>query len=153
MPNLEREMISLHTAQVERQGGDFVVRIPEQFVADGEIDAGDSYRVGLYPSPKESRPRHPPIKSVERSSSSIRDGGRGRRTQHREDTEPPVEEGDVMEVEIENIGEQGDGIAKTEEGFAVIVPGSAVGDELEVKVTKVKPNFAFADIVEELTPV
>ena len=61
------------------------------------------------------------------------------------DQEPPVSEGDTREVTIENIGSQGDGIARVERGFVVIVPGVDVGDELTVEITDVKDTVAFAE--------
>ncbi len=54
----------------------------------------------------------------------------------------PVREGDVVEVEIEDVGSEGDGIAKVE-GFTIFVPDTEAGDEVEVRITDVKPRFAF----------
>ncbi len=59
----------------------------------------------------------------------------------------PVEEGEVYDVTIEDIARQGDGIARVE-GFVVFVPGTKVGDEVQIKVERVLPKFAFASVVE-----
>ncbi|WP_440954051.1 TRAM domain-containing protein [Methanosarcina sp. Mfa9] len=59
----------------------------------------------------------------------------------------PVEEGEVYDVTIEDIARQGDGIARVE-GFVVFVPGTKVGDEVQIKVERVLPKFAFASLVE-----
>jgi 23S rRNA (uridine2552-2'-O)-methyltransferase len=59
----------------------------------------------------------------------------------------PVRKGDILDVLIESTGKSGDGVAMIE-GFAVIVRGSRPGDKLRVKIEAVKPNFAFADILE-----
>ena len=59
----------------------------------------------------------------------------------------PVRKGDMLDVTIESTGRSGDGVAMVE-GFAVIVRGSREGERLRVKVDAVKPNFAFADILE-----
>ena len=58
----------------------------------------------------------------------------------------PVKEGDEVEVEIESVGEKGDGIAKIE-GFVLFVPGTKVGDHVKVRVTRVLRKVGFADVV------
>jgi len=56
----------------------------------------------------------------------------------------PVREGDVFTVDIEDVGEEGDGVASVE-GFTLFVPGAEAGDTVEVEVTDVKPRFGFAE--------
>jgi 23S rRNA (uridine2552-2'-O)-methyltransferase len=56
----------------------------------------------------------------------------------------PVRAGDELEVEIEDVGREGDGIAKVE-GFTLFVDGAAEGETLRIRVTDVKPRFAFAE--------
>ena len=59
----------------------------------------------------------------------------------------PVRRGDVLNVQIEYLGKSGDGVAMVE-GFAIIVRKAQQGEKLRIKVDAVKPNFAFADILE-----
>lgn len=59
----------------------------------------------------------------------------------------PVEEGETYDVTIEDIARQGDGIARIE-GFVVFVPNTSVGDEVQIKIERVLPKFAFSTIVE-----
>jgi len=59
----------------------------------------------------------------------------------------PVRKGDILDVEIESVGRSGDGVAIVE-GFAIIVRKSKPGERLQVRVEAVKPNFAFADVVD-----
>ena len=59
----------------------------------------------------------------------------------------PVEEGEVYDVTIQDIARQGDGIARIE-GFVVFVPNTSVGDEVQIKIERVLPKFAFSTIVE-----
>ena len=58
-----------------------------------------------------------------------------------------MSEGDTRTVTIETTGDQGDGIARIEHGYVVIVPGSVPDDELTVEINVVKENFAIAEIV------
>jgi predicted RNA-binding protein with TRAM domain len=61
---------------------------------------------------------------------------------------PPVREGEVLEVEIEAVGEKGDGIAR-KDGFVLFVPGVKEGDRVKVKVTRVLRKVGFAEVVGE----
>ena len=60
-----------------------------------------------------------------------------------------MEVGETRYVDIEDIGKQGDGIARVERGYVIIVPGTEVGDRVKVEVAEVKPNFAVGETIEE----
>ncbi|MFB6175208.1 MAG: TRAM domain-containing protein [Candidatus Nanohalobium sp.] len=64
-----------------------------------------------------------------------------------QDYDKPVSEGDIVELEIEDLGSKGDGIARVE-GFVVFVPGGEVDESYEVEITSVGRKFAFGEIVE-----
>jgi 23S rRNA (uridine2552-2'-O)-methyltransferase len=59
----------------------------------------------------------------------------------------PIRTGDELDVEIVDMGSEGDGIAKVE-GFTLFVDGVETGDSLRVEVTDVKPRYAFAEPLE-----
>jgi 23S rRNA (uridine2552-2'-O)-methyltransferase len=59
----------------------------------------------------------------------------------------PVRKGDILGVLIESTGKSGDGVAMIE-GFAIFVRKAMIGEELRVKIEAVKPNFAFAEVLE-----
>jgi predicted RNA-binding protein with TRAM domain len=58
----------------------------------------------------------------------------------------PVKVGDELEIEIEAVGEKGDGLAK-KDGFVLFVPGVQAGDKVKVKVTRVLRKVGFAEVV------
>jgi len=58
----------------------------------------------------------------------------------------PVKIGDELDVEIESVGEKGDGIAK-KEGFVIFVPGTQKGDKVRVRITKVFRKVGFGEVV------
>jgi 23S rRNA (uridine2552-2'-O)-methyltransferase len=58
----------------------------------------------------------------------------------------PVREGDRVDVEIVDIGDEGDGIANVED-FTLFVSDVEEGEELTVEVTDLKPRYGFADPV------
>ncbi|MGM0605756.1 MAG: 23S rRNA (uridine(2552)-2'-O)-methyltransferase [Halobacteriota archaeon] len=61
----------------------------------------------------------------------------------------PVRPGEEIDVEIVDVGSEGDGIATVEE-FTVFVPGSDTGETHRVRITDVKPRFAFAESIDEV---
>ncbi|MBS3816587.1 MAG: TRAM domain-containing protein [Candidatus Thermoplasmatota archaeon] len=60
---------------------------------------------------------------------------------------PPVEEGETYKVKIEDIGKEGDGVAKVE-NFVVFVPDTDVGDEVEIEITRVLRTLAFGEVAD-----
>jgi len=58
----------------------------------------------------------------------------------------PVKVGDELDVEIEAVGEKGDGLAK-KDGFVLFVPGVQAGDKVKVRVTRVLRKVGFAEVV------
>ena len=64
--------------------------------------------------------------------------------------ETPVQEGETRTVTIDTLGDQGDGIARIEHGFVLIVSDAQPDDELVIEVESVQSNVAFATIVERL---
>jgi predicted RNA-binding protein with TRAM domain len=59
-----------------------------------------------------------------------------------------VREGETVRLRIEGIGDRGDGHARVGPGYVVVVPGSVVGQQPLVRVTTVRENVAFAEVVE-----
>lgn len=60
----------------------------------------------------------------------------------------PVEEGKVYDVKIEDMGREGDGLARIE-NFVVFVAGTKVGDQVKVRITKVLRRMAIGELVKE----
>jgi len=131
---LSEELRCLFSGRIERRDGRYVVEVPERELSLGDLEEGNVYRVAL-------------LAGADGDAGTGRESG-DRRDSDREVPTPPVEEGDVREVEIVDIGEQGDGIAKVERGYVVIVPGGEIGDEETVEITTVMDNYAIGEIAE-----
>ncbi len=58
---------------------------------------------------------------------------------------------DLVELSIIDITDEGNGVGKID-GFAVFVPGTAIGDRLRVKLVKIQKNFAYGIVEEILSP-
>jgi len=113
----------LFTAELQRtDDGQYVIPVPENELALGTLDPQETYQVSVaHVDAVTDRPA------------------------------APVEVGDERTVEIETIGEQGDGIARVERGFVIIVPETEVGERVRVEITDVKQSVAFATVLERIS--
>ncbi len=59
---------------------------------------------------------------------------------------------DIITVKIEDLSSEGLGIGHTEEGMAIFVKDSVIGDLVSVKIMKMKKTYAFGRLVSILTP-
>ena len=125
----------LFSATVEERGDSYVVEVPKQEVRLGDLQQGETYRVAVLPSPSDGE-----INDTETEPERVRGAPK-----------PPVEEGEQRTVEIEDIGDQGDGITRVERGFVVIVPDTEQGERVTVEITDVRENVAFAEVVKRVS--
>ena len=63
--------------------------------------------------------------------------------------QPPVTEGETLQLDIEDVGDQGDGLTRVGPGYVVFVPDTEIGQQPLVRIETVRGNFAFAEVVEE----
>ena len=125
------ELLCLFSAAVTAEDDRYVVEVPKREVQSGSVAAGDTYRVALISADIESN-----------------DGSTTTETPP-DQPQPPVEPGETRYVEIEDIGKQGDGIARVERGYVIIVPETEIGERVKIEVTEVKSNFAVGEILDE----
>lgn len=126
------KLLCLFSAEVRAEEDNYVVEIPRREVETGEIDAGDTYRVALI--------------ERETDTGQSKESGSGSGTPP--EPQPPVEINETRYVEIEDIGKQGDGIARVERGYVIIVPDAEVGERVKIEISEVKSNFAVGEIIE-----
>jgi predicted RNA-binding protein with TRAM domain len=131
MVDISDSLQCLFTASVTEQDESYQIEIPREEVEQGELDIGEYYRVGVLTHTAAASPN-----GSSDASPKIYPQG------------PPVDEGEVREVTIETLGEEGDGIAKIERGYIIIVDGGQPGETVTVDVHTVRENVAFAEIVE-----
>jgi len=128
---ISNKLLCLFSAEVTQDGDRYTVEVPKREVETGSIDPSRSYRVALI-----------------RADEPGTDEETGE-TGPPSEPQPPVEPGEIRYVEIEDIGKQGDGIARVERGYVIIVPDAEIGERVKVEITEVKSNFAVGQIIEE----
>ncbi|MFC4360592.1 TRAM domain-containing protein [Halobium salinum] len=136
MVEISDSLQCLFSASVSEQDDSYLIEIPRQEIESGNISPDELYRIGILTHESVSQSARENPESSQRVGSRQQQG-------------PPVDEGDVIEVEIETLGEQGDGIAKVDRGYVIIIDGGQPGETLAVEVHTVRDNVAFADIVAE----
>lgn len=119
----------LFSGTLEDRNGSYVIEVPKQELQLGDVEPGETYRVALLPAAQ-------PATATSDSNQTETTAG------------PPVAEGDIREVEIETLGEQGDGIARIDQGYVVIASGTEVGETVRVVLTEVQDNVGFADVID-----
>jgi predicted RNA-binding protein with TRAM domain len=144
----------LFETSLERDGDRYVVPIPADLVESGGLSTTEPYRVALVSSDETTRTGRstddPARRQLTRSAEPDADDGQGRTgvgsSEH--GRQPPVDPGDVRSVTIDTLGDRGDGLARVERGFVVIVPGTEPGDRVDVEITEVRETVAFAEPVD-----
>jgi len=112
-------------------GGDLAVKVFDgRDLDDLEADVDDRFEYVRQVRPDASRD----------ASSELYLVGKNRLT-------APIRPGEELDVEIVDVGDEGDAIAKVE-GFTVFVPGGTIGERVRVRVTDVKPRYGFAELIE-----
>jgi predicted RNA-binding protein with TRAM domain len=133
MVEIPDQLECLFSTSIDQQGDSYRIEIPRSELEQGTIASGETYRVAII----SGTPRSDRVSSSESDSDSS--------TQQ----SPPVGPGDVREVTIESLGDQGDGIAKIDRGYVVIVPDTHPGDELTIEIEQTRENVAFARVRDD----
>ena len=64
----------------------------------------------------------------------------------------PLQKNQLLTLRIERLSSDGSGVAHSPEGEAVFVPGTAPGDEAQVRIVKDCGRYAFGILDKLLTP-
>jgi predicted RNA-binding protein with TRAM domain len=101
----------------------------------GDLEVDEAYRIAVLPS-----------RTTSESTTTDTDPQPKQVSQT-----PPVEKGEQRTVEIEDIGDQDDGITCVERGFVVIVPDTKQSERVTIEITDVRENVAFAEVVDRVS--
>lgn len=128
---LDDSLLTVFSATIGERDGTPVIEVPDRELDLGTLSTGDTYRIALLETqgtaektPSQNRQKKPPSESG-----------------------PPVTEGEQLDVEIEDVGEQGDGVARVGPGYIIFVPETDLGDRVTIEITKTLENFGFAEVV------
>jgi len=137
-------LLCLFTAQIQEHEDAYQIQVPKREIELGEIAPEATYRVAVMPS--KTQTEHTTDDETGSEAGDTADGSNAR-TQ-RTAQEPPVDVGETRTVEIDSIGDQGDGIARVDRGYVLIIPDTEVGDSVTVRIENTTENVAFAEVVD-----
>lgn len=144
MTEISDRLRLLFETSIEERDDRYVVSIPNELVENGTVSDGESYRIALLSAEE-------PESDSASKSETTRFESPDSVPEPTHEQGPPVTEGETRSVSIDTLGDQGDGIAKVERGFIVIVPGTKPGDRLDVEITDVQETVAFAEPISDAT--
>lgn len=168
---ISKDLRCVFSAEIDERDGAYVIEIPGREMELETLREGEVYRVAVLARESddrvdgtdqsadgvESATGESPQPSATSSTSTARsEGNRHADESSRDDSiggdapEPPVDRGDEVTVDIEGIGDQGDGIARVDRGYVIIVPDTEKGERVRIRVTSVKQNVAFAEVVDRV---
>ena len=136
MVEIPERLECLFTASPDQDASSYSIEIPEEELDTGTISVDETYRVVILETHQSQETTNTDMDTESQEVTSSHPG-------------PPVSKGDVREVTIESLGDQGDGIAKVERGYVVIVPHGQPDDEVTVEIQNVRENVAFARILAQ----
>lgn len=138
--HISDELVCLYTAEVTATDDTYTIDVPQREIDQGVIAEGEQYRIAILTAETAD--------TTEPRAGDQTNTTRGQQAKTEQQPAPPVSEGETRKVEIESLGDQGDGIAKVDRGFVVIVPDTEIGERVTVEIGDVGSNVAFAEVVD-----
>jgi len=139
MVEISGDLLCLYTAEIDSSGDTHTLEIPKREVEQGSVRPNKPTRVAIF-STAESNLQPESSSNSQASTRSTHSEG------------PPVDNGDLVDIEIDSLGDKGDGIGRVGPGYVVIVPDTDVGERVNVRITEAKENVAFAEVVKRYDP-
>ena len=125
---ISHKLLCLFSAEVSDDDDSYTIEVPRREIETGSVSPDGTYRIALIAPESDA-----PVADVDVP----------------DEPQPPVEPGEIRYVEIEDLGKQGDGIARVERGYVIIIPDTEVGERVKVEITEVKSNFAVGEAISE----
>lgn len=135
---MSNELTSLFSAPIEEHRDSYVIELPRAELEEGPVEASESYQVALISNRVGPDTAQEDSENIETEQPIDRD-------------EPPVSVGETRVVEIEEIGDQGDGLTRVDRGYVVIVPESEKDERVRIRIRHVRETVAFAEVVERFS--
>jgi predicted RNA-binding protein with TRAM domain len=134
---IPNELQCLFAADVEETREAYRITVPKGEIEVGTLSAGSTYKVAVLSQEQNAGADDTETTTPSQSADST--------------PEPPVAEGETRTVEIEDVGDQGDGLTRVDRGFVVIVPDTEVGERVRIEIEDVRDTVAFGEVVERVS--
>jgi predicted RNA-binding protein with TRAM domain len=131
------QLACLYTAELTETADGYTITVPTTEVEQGSVTPGETVRVAV-------------LTDADDTTTAERADTTAHQSSPPSQPEPPVDEDETRIVEIEDVGDQGDGITRVERGYVVIVPDTDEGETVEIRIETVQPNVAFGTVIDRL---
>ena len=142
---IPEQLACLYTAELTETEDSYTFTVPATEVEEGSVTPGETIRVAVLADNDVGDGSDSPDDTTEETASTAQS-----ETSTASQPEPPVSEGETRVVEIQDVGDQGDGITRVERGFVVIIPETDEGETVEIRIETVRPNVAFGTVIDRL---
>ncbi|WP_137285481.1 TRAM domain-containing protein [Halorussus salinisoli] len=140
--DISENLHCLFSAEVDEYQDSYVIEIPKHEITNGTLTPDEVYRTALLSTTSADKAYDNALEEQPKTDTETRP------RQDRGGSGPPVQEGDIREVDIDSLGDEGDGIARVERGYVIIVPDVEEGERVTIEITNVQDNVAFSEVVE-----
>ena len=124
--------LCVYSARIVEGADDYVIQVPDREIELETVRPDATYKIAMLELPDPE--------------------GTSQSGPRQSDESPPVDVGDEIKVEIESLGEEGDGVARIERGFVIFVPDTDVGEQVTIEVKKLLDSVGFAEVAERHEP-
>ena len=124
---------AVYSARLKEENGRYYLTVPAREIESDTVTANETYKLCML---------NPGGHSADHGDDKSTDGSVSTR-----DDSPPVSAGERRTVTIEGIGDKGDGIARIDRGYVLIVPETDVGERVTVEVDQPRDNVGFASVI------
>ena len=88
MVQLSGDLLCLYTAEIDASGDTYTLEVPKREIEHGHLTPGNPAQVALFSTPNPNEESSSPSAAA---------------TQHEPSESPPVDEGDIVDVEIDSL--------------------------------------------------
>jgi len=141
---IPEQLACLYTAELTETEDSYTFTVPATEVEAGSVTPGETLRVAVL-ADSDNSDNSDNADSTEKTPSTTQSA-----SSTAAQPDPPVSEDETRVVDIEDVGDQGDGITRVERGFVVIVPETEEGETVEIRIETVRPNVAFGTVIDRL---
>jgi predicted RNA-binding protein with TRAM domain len=125
---------TVYSARLNEKNGRYYLTVPAREIESDTLRVDETYKLGIL-NPVGHSADHAGDKGTDGSAST-------------KDDSPPVSAGERRTVTIEGIGDKGDGIARIDRGYVLIVPETDVNERVTVEVDQARDNVGFASVIK-----
>jgi|AntDeeMetagen285_2_1112576.scaffolds.fasta_scaffold00258_7 predicted RNA-binding protein with TRAM domain len=143
MVEIPTRLQTLFTSSIEVFEDRYFIEVPRSEIDSDTLDPVETYRIAFLSAD-----------SAKSGSSHIQTPSTGSEPRGynpdrwNDSQQPPVKDDQIIDVKIESLGDQGDGIAKVgTSGYVVVVPDTVPGNTYTIQIDSTKENVAFAEVV------